>query len=162
MEEEGGGEGEEESGERREGGNTQASHSILLACAMKCTHFILLPEAWEPCQSKPYVDVLCVLNYNFFFKYYFQSVHGWTSLPYLMVLVRHFRLLGSKGMEGTLARGEGGCLCPKINEAWSTDITEVVQDVFSRDIQLVIPLVGTNCDFMNQDPLSTHSITNTV
>ena len=79
-----------------------------------------------------------------------------------MVLVRHFRLLGSKGMEGILARGEGGCLCPKINEAWSADITEVVQDVFSRDIQLVIPLVGTNCDFMNQDPLSTHSITNTV
>ena len=49
-----------------------------------------------------------------------------------MVLVRHFRLLGDRRHSGK--GGKGGNPCPKINEAWSTDITEVVQDVSSLEI----------------------------
>ena len=51
-----GGEGEKRGGTRGEGrgggrreGATPRPHTAFIACAMKCTHFILLSETWEQC-----------------------------------------------------------------------------------------------------------------
>ena len=39
-------------------------HTAFIGGAMKCTHFILVSEAWKHCLGNLYVDVLCILNFR--------------------------------------------------------------------------------------------------
>ena len=109
-------------------------HTAFIGGAMKCTHFILLSEAWKHCQGNLYVDVRCVLNFrppkNIFliiFSLFLLSMDGPVYQINFTSADKVLQTLGNSKLGGWVVFGKRSkCPSPKINEALSTSPIEVV------------------------------------